>query len=73
MAELTHLDDEGRARMVDVGDKDVTRREATAHAQLVTTDVGLASLASLFHFSNWRFIAPTWLEKMKDLSQTMVD
>ena len=27
---LTHLDDEGRARMVDVGDKPVTDREATA-------------------------------------------
>ena len=29
---LTHLDDEGRARMVDVGDKAVTSRTATAHA-----------------------------------------
>lgn len=29
---LTHLDDAGRARMVDVSDKDVTRREATARA-----------------------------------------
>ncbi|MCQ3949982.1 MAG: cyclic pyranopterin monophosphate synthase MoaC [Planctomycetaceae bacterium] len=29
---LTHLDARGRARMVDVGDKDVTRREATAEA-----------------------------------------
>ena len=27
---LTHLDDEGRARMVDVGDKPITDREATA-------------------------------------------
>lgn len=27
---LTHLDESGRARMVDVSDKDVTRREATA-------------------------------------------
>ena len=27
---LTHIDDEGRARMVDVGDKPVTDREATA-------------------------------------------
>ena len=31
---LTHIDDEGRARMVDVGGKDVTDREATAEAQL---------------------------------------
>jgi cyclic pyranopterin phosphate synthase len=27
---LTHLDESGRARMVDVSDKDITRREATA-------------------------------------------
>jgi cyclic pyranopterin monophosphate synthase len=29
-ARLTHLDDRGRIRMVDVGDKNVTRREAIA-------------------------------------------
>jgi len=29
---LSHLDESGRARMVDVGDKDVTRREARAEA-----------------------------------------
>ncbi|MBV9599977.1 MAG: cyclic pyranopterin monophosphate synthase MoaC [Chloroflexi bacterium] len=28
---LTHLDASGRGRMVDVSEKDVTRREATAH------------------------------------------
>ena len=32
MGDLTHLDDEGRARMVDVGDKPVTDRAATAEA-----------------------------------------
>jgi cyclic pyranopterin phosphate synthase len=32
VGELTHLDDAGRARMVDVGDKDVTARRALAHA-----------------------------------------
>ncbi len=32
MAELTHLDDEGTARMVDVGAKDVTDRRAVARA-----------------------------------------
>ena len=32
MTELTHIDASGRARMVDVSDKDVTRREATARA-----------------------------------------
>jgi cyclic pyranopterin phosphate synthase len=36
MSELSHLDDEGRARMVDVGDKPVTRRRAVAEAVLVT-------------------------------------
>ena len=32
MSELTHLDESGRARMVDVSNKDETRREATARA-----------------------------------------
>ena len=32
MTGLTHLDDSGRAHMVDVSDKDITRREATARA-----------------------------------------
>ena len=31
---LTHLDEEGRARMVDVGDKPVTDREATARGHV---------------------------------------
>lgn len=31
---LTHLDESGRARMVDVGDKNVTQREATATGRL---------------------------------------
>jgi cyclic pyranopterin monophosphate synthase len=32
MSQLTHLDDKGQARMVDVGDKAVTQRSATAEA-----------------------------------------
>jgi cyclic pyranopterin phosphate synthase len=32
MTELTHLDDEGSARMVDVGGKEVTERRAVARA-----------------------------------------
>lgn len=36
MADLTHLDDQGRARMVDVGDKEVTRRVAVASARVRT-------------------------------------
>jgi cyclic pyranopterin phosphate synthase len=35
--EMTHLDAEGRARMVDVGDKETTRRSATAHARVRMT------------------------------------
>ncbi|MDA8336562.1 MAG: cyclic pyranopterin monophosphate synthase MoaC [Peptococcaceae bacterium] len=35
MAELTHLDNRGRARMVDVGNKPVTRREAVARGEVV--------------------------------------
>jgi cyclic pyranopterin phosphate synthase len=31
---MTHLDDKGRARMVDVSDKDVTRRQALARGTL---------------------------------------
>ena len=37
MSELTHLDDDGRARMVDVGAKPVTRRVAIAEGRLDTT------------------------------------
>ncbi len=36
MADLTHLDDQGRARMVDVGGKDVTQRTAVASAMVTT-------------------------------------
>lgn len=31
---LTHLDESGRARMVDVGDKEVTQREAVARGRI---------------------------------------
>jgi cyclic pyranopterin monophosphate synthase len=34
MSELTHFDAEGQARMVDVGDKPVTRRVAVAEGQI---------------------------------------
>lgn len=34
-SELTHIDRQGRVRMVDVGDKPVTRREAVARAAVV--------------------------------------
>ena len=35
MSELTHLDAEGRAHMVDVGEKNVTRREAVARGTVL--------------------------------------
>ncbi|MDQ3811748.1 MAG: cyclic pyranopterin monophosphate synthase MoaC [Chloroflexota bacterium] len=45
MTGLTHLDETGRARMVDVSDKDVTQREATARA-VVTMQAETARLIS---------------------------
>ncbi len=41
MAKLTHIDPEGKARMVDVGEKPVTRREAAASC---TIKLGPATL-----------------------------
>jgi cyclic pyranopterin phosphate synthase len=43
---LSHLDDEGRARMIDVGDKAVTRRVAIAGGRLDTTPEVVALLLS---------------------------
>ncbi|MDP3209344.1 MAG: cyclic pyranopterin monophosphate synthase MoaC, partial [Rhodoglobus sp.] len=37
MSSLSHLGPDGRARMVDVGDKAVTRRSATARGRFETT------------------------------------
>jgi cyclic pyranopterin phosphate synthase len=37
MSGLTHVDDSGRARMVDVSHKDVATRSATAHGYLACT------------------------------------
>jgi cyclic pyranopterin phosphate synthase len=42
MSDLTHFDDRGNARMVDVGDKDVTERIATARASVVMQPATLA-------------------------------
>ncbi len=47
MARLTHLDDAGKARMVDVTDKDITERVAVATgevAMLPATDDGLTAV-----------------------------
>lgn len=43
---LSHVDANGRARMVDVGAKDVTRREATAEATLTMESATLALIVS---------------------------
>lgn len=43
---LTHLDDEGRARMVDVGDKPPTDRAATAEAFIVLAEATRTALFS---------------------------
>ncbi|MEE4277645.1 MAG: cyclic pyranopterin monophosphate synthase MoaC [Halieaceae bacterium] len=44
MSELTHIGDDGRAQMVDVGDKATTRREATAAASVRMRPETLAKL-----------------------------
>lgn len=43
---LTHLDETGAARMVDVGDKDVTRRTAIAEARVRMLPATLALIAA---------------------------
>ncbi len=45
MTELSHLRADGSAHMVDVTDKQVTRREASAQAVLVTTPEVVAKIA----------------------------
>lgn len=44
MTELTHLDDEGRATMVDVGDKDVTSRTARAFGRVYMSSATLLAI-----------------------------
>ena len=44
MSRLTHLDDKGSARMVDVSDKDATEREATAEAIVVLSPEAFAAV-----------------------------
>ena len=44
MAELTHIDESGRARMVDVGAKDVTERVATAAGEIRMEPATLAAI-----------------------------
>lgn len=44
MADLTHLDDQGQARMVEVGDKAETRRTATASGRIRMSPPALAAI-----------------------------
>jgi len=44
LARLTHLDEQGRARMVDVGGKDATHRTATARADVLLSTDTLAAV-----------------------------
>jgi len=41
---LTHLDEQGRARMVDVGEKPITRRECVARAEVQMQPATLAKI-----------------------------
>jgi cyclic pyranopterin phosphate synthase len=44
MSGLTHLDAEGHARMVDVGGKAITSRQATATGRITMSDEALAAI-----------------------------
>ena len=49
MAELTHLDQHGHARMVDVGDKATTHRRAVASGRILMQADTLAQIAAGTH------------------------
>ena len=46
MSRLTHLDDQGSARMVDVGGKTVTQRQAVARGRITMTPEAAAAIAA---------------------------
>ena len=46
MSDLTHFDDKGRARMVDVSEKDVTERVAEARGSVLMAKETLARIAA---------------------------
>ena len=46
MNELTHLDEQGHARMVDIGDKGTTRRVAVASGRITMSEAALAAVAA---------------------------
>ena len=49
MSKLTHLDDQGAARMVDVASKDVTEREAVAEGRILMDPKTLAMIVEGEH------------------------
>lgn len=44
MAQLSHVDDQGRVRMVDTGNKEITQRRAVASARVLMTEATLTAL-----------------------------
>ena len=44
MTDFTHINDEGRARMVDVTDKDITCREAIAEATVLVSEATMQAI-----------------------------
>ncbi len=44
MTQLSHVDDQGRVRMVDTGSKEITSRRAVASARVLMSDATLAAL-----------------------------
>ena len=46
MSDFTHFNDQGRARMVDVGEKSITRRTATAMARVLVNENTFALIES---------------------------
>ncbi|WP_440979692.1 cyclic pyranopterin monophosphate synthase MoaC [Sphingomonas pseudosanguinis] len=46
MSRLTHLDDQGSARMVDVGGKTVTQRQAVARGRITMTPEAAAAIVA---------------------------
>jgi cyclic pyranopterin phosphate synthase len=44
MAQLSHVDDQGRVRMVDTGNKEITQRRAVASARVLMTEETVAAL-----------------------------
>jgi cyclic pyranopterin phosphate synthase len=64
MSDLTHFDEQGNARLVDVGDKDVTERVATARASVVMQPTTLKLIrdkkAARATYSRWRSSPASW-------------